>query len=98
MTPVPSRALEVFGHPSSITQACPACGRSGGLIALGVRYERPHRWRPWALRCMPLALCPACEAVVVVTVAPPEAPSPPPVAPPVPQAVGRLAGCVQMYR
>lgn len=43
---------------------CPICSGRGVLIPLGVRYERPHRWRPWVIRSIPLYLCRHCDALV----------------------------------
>ena len=43
---------------------CPVCGQSEKLIALGVRYDRLHRWRPWITTITHLALCSACDALV----------------------------------
>ncbi len=42
---------------------CPVCGQQA-LIALGVRYDRLHRWRPWITTITHLALCSACDALV----------------------------------
>lgn len=43
--------------------ACPACGQSGALIALGARYDHPYRWRPWVMKPTQLALCARCDAL-----------------------------------
>jgi hypothetical protein len=44
--------------------SCPACGQRGALIALGTRYDHPHRWRPWVTTRTPLYLCERCAALV----------------------------------
>lgn len=45
---------------------CPACTQPDTLITLGVRYERPHRWRPWVTTLTQLYLCAHCEALVAI--------------------------------
>jgi hypothetical protein len=47
-------------------RACPACGQRDALLALGIRYGHPHRWRPWVTVLTPLYLCESCEALVAV--------------------------------
>lgn len=50
---------------------CPACGSIATLLALGKRWDRPHRWRPWILTCTQLCLCRRCDALVGVPCAAP---------------------------
>lgn len=45
---------------------CPACGLTTTLLALGTRWDRLHRWRPWILTCTQLSLCRRCDALVAV--------------------------------
>lgn len=45
---------------------CPTCGRPDTLLALGVRYDHPHRWRPWITARTQLYLCDHCEELVAV--------------------------------
>ena len=45
-------------------EPCPACGQRDVLIALGIRYDRPYRWRPWIIRDTHLSLCAGCDALV----------------------------------
>lgn len=45
---------------------CPACGQPDALIALGTRYDHPHRWRPWVTTLTRLYLCDRCEALAEV--------------------------------
>ena len=33
---------------------CPNCGQHHTLLLLGVRRDRPQRWRPWIIRGTPL--------------------------------------------
>lgn len=49
-----------------MTTACPACGQTTTLLALGTRWDRPHRWRPWVLTGTDLYLCARCDALVAV--------------------------------
>lgn len=49
----------------TVRDDCPVCGQPAALIALGVRYDRLHRWRPWIITATHLALCSACDALVV---------------------------------
>lgn len=44
--------------------SCPNCGQDTPLIALGVRGERPHRWRPWVTALTLLYLCDRCDALI----------------------------------
>jgi hypothetical protein len=37
--------------------ACPSCTQPDTLISLGVRPERPNRWRPWIMTITHLYLC-----------------------------------------
>ena len=53
-----------------VPACCPACGQRDTLIALGVRYDHPYRWRPWVMRSTPLALCERCDALVEAREAP----------------------------
>jgi len=46
--------------------SCPACGQPTTLLALGARWDRLHRWRPWALTCTQLYLCACCDALLAV--------------------------------
>ena len=55
-----------------LAQRCPCCRQPDTLIPLGVRYDHPHRWRPWTIRLTQLYLCEHCEALLVVE--PPHAP------------------------
>lgn len=45
---------------------CPSCGHPDALIALGVRYDHPYRWRPWVIRPTHLTLCDKCDALVAL--------------------------------
>lgn len=51
---------------TAVPVCCPVCGQRDTLIALGVRYDHPYRWRPWAIRPTPLALCERCDALMEV--------------------------------
>lgn len=46
---------------------CRACGQQA--LLLGVRWDRPHRWRPWIIRGTPLYLCTRCDVVVALAAA-----------------------------
>ena len=45
---------------------CPACGQRNSLIALGVRWDHPHRWRFWITALTHLYLCEGCDALIEV--------------------------------
>jgi hypothetical protein len=45
-------------------RCCPACHRPDALVALGLRYDPPHRWWPWATTITELYLCDRCEVLV----------------------------------
>lgn len=53
-------------NTTTLIDACPACGRAEALLALGARYDRPHRWRPWITARTDLYLCDRCDAIVTV--------------------------------
>jgi len=45
-------------------RSCPACRQTDALVALGVRHDRPYRWRPWVTTPTRLFLCVWCMALV----------------------------------
>ena len=49
--------------------SCPACGQHNALIALGGRWDHPHRWRFWITALTHLYLCEECDALVEVRAA-----------------------------
>lgn len=61
----PSGLRECVQERTESADCCPACGQRGALVPLGMRYDYPHRWRPWSVCATPLALCGWCDALVV---------------------------------
>jgi hypothetical protein len=61
-------------NTTTLIEACPVCGCAEPLLALGARYDRPHRWRPWITARTDLYLCDRCDAIVTVSSAPTKAP------------------------
>lgn len=53
-------------NTTTLIETCPACGCAEPLLALGARYDRPHRWRPWITARTDLYLCDRCDAIVTV--------------------------------
>src|SRR5438128_2371384 len=47
-------------------RSCPRCRQPDALIALGLRYDHPHRWRPWVMTITELYLCDRCEVLVAM--------------------------------
>ena len=65
-----SGRLERVPERTESADSCPVCGHTDALIPLGVRYDRPHRWRPWIIAPTHLSLCDRCDALAEVRVTP----------------------------
>jgi hypothetical protein len=61
---MPDAGSAAFNGSMKTLDRCPACGHPDTLLALGARYERPHRWRPWVTAATPLFLYDRCDAIV----------------------------------